>query len=212
MRRSSRARRSALKNRPEGPRSGSHPYVWKKECGNSERMPKDCLPVHPRVVERSSDPTSDITVITVPYTSDKRPHKPAHMPLKPTLVEGVDVDVVNGIATDARTVTAGRCLCHKHNDSASCLGVTMHATDCMQAWATRSDRCSTQARGSSSCAHARATYGEQHATRHASQGDTSPILCWPTCPRYVYLVSEPGSERPFGRSAQANGNSRVTNA
>ena len=58
------------------------------------------------------------------------------MPLKPTLVEGVDVDVVNGIATDARTVTAGRCLCHKHNDSASCLGVTMHATDCMQAWAT----------------------------------------------------------------------------
>jgi len=142
---------------------------------------------------------------TVPYTSDKRTHKPAHVPLKPTLVEGVDVDVVNGIATDARTVTAGRCLCHKHNDSASCLGVTMHATDCMQAWATRSDRSSTQARGSSSCAHARATYGEQHATRHASQGDTSPILCWPTCPRYVYLVSEPGSERPFGRSAQANG-------
>jgi len=142
---------------------------------------------------------------TVSYTSDKRTHKPAHVPLKPTLVEGVDVDVVNGIATDARTVTAGRCLCHKHNDSASCLGVTMHATDCMQAWATRSDRSSTQARGSSSCAHAHATYGEQHATRHASQGDTSPILCWPTCPRYVYLVSEPGSERPFGRSAQANG-------
>ena len=53
------------------------------------------------------------------------------MPLKPTLLEGVDVDVVNGIATDARTVTAGRCLCHKHNDSASCLGVTMHATDCI---------------------------------------------------------------------------------
>ena len=50
------------------------------------------------------------------------------MPLKPALVEGVDMDVVSGIATDARTVTAGKCLCNKHNDT-SCLGVTMHAAD-----------------------------------------------------------------------------------
>ena len=31
---------------------------------------------------------------TVSYTSDKRTHEPAHVPLKPALVEGVDMDVV----------------------------------------------------------------------------------------------------------------------
>ena len=44
---------------------------------------------------------------TVPYASDKRTREPAHVPLKPTLVEGVDSDVVSGIVTDTRTDADG---------------------------------------------------------------------------------------------------------